>query len=136
MAGAPRPELLPLQYPTAWQEILTVPEAVDYRDLLASLVATTCRACQGAPEAPSWASHPESVANRWHRAVELVAGAIISPEYQLTEPQIVRAGLAALKFNLAYLGWEEEGLAFVVPDILTGEATCIDLREVQGPIET
>jgi hypothetical protein len=77
-------------------------------------------------------SEDESITlQRWQRAVELVADATIDPEdlSTMTQAEIVETALLTLQANLESMGWDEEGLAFTVPNIFTGEEASIDLRQ-------
>ena len=42
----------------------------------------------------------------------------------------MKIALVTFKTNLDSLGWDEEGLAFTVPNVFTGEEARIDLREL------
>jgi hypothetical protein len=132
----PLPESrLRLQYPDGWEEIATAPNAVDYRAWLSDLTALTSLSCQEAGNIPDWATHPLGIANRWQRAVEIVADAAIDPEDDLTEAERIETALSIIEESVGSVGWEEVGLTFVVHNLLTGDEARIDLRELTSAPE-
>jgi hypothetical protein len=133
---SPQPQspesILSLQYPAGWQEILTALDAIDYQAWMGSLTAMTQQLCAESDTPPEWAGDTEAVTSRWKRTVELVADASIDPTDELTEAERIEAGLLTLQANIESMGWEEEGLSFIVPNLITGEEAVIDLREMQS----
>jgi hypothetical protein len=126
--------MLDLRYPQGWQEILGAPDAIDYQIWLDDLVGLTQSAFGQTDSHPEWAADSEGVKRQWQRAVELIAEAAIEPGDidELTEAQLVETALITLKENIGAMGWDEEGLAFTIPNIFTGEEVLIDLRSIPG----
>ena len=124
--------ILRLQYPAGWQEIMTAPDAAEWRTWIESLAGLTQQRCAESGTPPEWAGDAEAVTSRWQRAIELVADASIDPADELTEAQRIETALQILNANLDGIGWEKEGLAFGVVHIITLEEAMIDLREIQS----
>jgi hypothetical protein len=128
------PESSPsLRYPEGWHEILEAPDAADYQMWLGQLMGLTYRICQERGEVPLWAEDAgDEMLNRWQHAIELVADAAIDPEDMsgMSQAEIVETALLTLQANLESMGWDEEGLAFTVPNLFSGEEASIDLRDL------
>lgn|GEM_PF-6675404 len=122
----------PLRYPEGWRDILTAPDAFDYQTYMRNLSDLTQQACRDLAATPDWSEDVEEIRYRWQQVVEMVAGMSISPDdlQKLAEADIVEAGLITLEANIAAMGWDEEGLAFTVGNMFTGEESVIDLREL------
>ncbi len=122
-----------LRYPEGWQEVLEAPDAVDYQFWLGELMGITLRRCHELGNVPDWAQDAgDALRTRWQRAIEQVADIAIDPEdlATMTQAEIVETALVTFKTNLDSLGWDEEGLAFTIPNMFTGEEARIDLREL------
>lgn len=128
--------ILRLQYPAGWEEIMTAPDAAEYQVTMGALTGMTYRICAESGASPDWTKDTEAITSRWQRAVEYVADAAIDPADILTEAERIEQGLLTLQANIEGIGWEEEGLSFVVPNIVTGEETLIDLRQMQSMPDT
>lgn len=120
-----------IKYPDGWREILEAPDTEDYRNWLDELSELTKSNISG--ENIWWEN--DEIETRWQMAVEVVANAAITPDdlSELSQDQIVEAGLIALKTNIEEgLGWEEEGLKFTVPDMFLSDSpqeASVDLRD-------
>jgi hypothetical protein len=62
----------------------------------------------------------------------VVADAAIDPETleDLNEVEIVETALLTFQATIRARGWDEEGLVFIVPNILTEEEALVDLRDL------
>ncbi|HJQ08974.1 MAG TPA: hypothetical protein VJ836_05840 [Candidatus Saccharimonadales bacterium] len=126
-----------LRYPEGWREILEAPDAADYQLWIGQLIGTTYRAFHSRGEVPAWAEDLEGeMLHRWQQAIELVADAAIDPEDigSMSQAEVVETALLTLQANLDGIGWDEEGLAFTVPNMFTGEEATIDLRNLPGEL--
>ncbi len=74
----------------------------------------------------------EEILFRWQQAIELVADATIDPEDDLSEAERIETALLTFQANVESIGWDDEGLAFTVPNLFTGEEASIDLHELPG----
>lgn len=124
-----------LHYVEGWQEILEAPDAVDYQRWLDDLMDITLRRYQALGETPEWAQDTGNALRlRWQQAIEQVADIAIDPKESpdMSQADIVETALITLKENIDSIGWHEEGLAFTVPNMFTGETATIDLREMSS----
>jgi len=126
------PSLAHLRYPRGWQEILEAPDAVDYQMWMDELITLTSAQLAELREPPGWAASAEATRHRWQRAIEQIAEVAIDPDdkVEMTEAEIVETALITLQANIEGIGWDEEGLAFTIPNLVTGEEAIIDLREL------
>lgn len=135
---APKPLEAPLrlQYPAGWHEILTAPDAVDYRLWFDRLVDVTQQECAEHSESPAWAVDRMLITSRWQRAIEIMASVAIVPDSGLTESEHVEVGLNVFKENFDAMGWRERGLSFEAASIFSREEILIDLRTVESAPDT
>jgi hypothetical protein len=130
----PSPESGPqlLRYPEGWREIMEAPDALDYQTWMRDLTDLTQQRLReiGATDAED----ERAIITLWQQAIELVADAAIDPEDLggMSQAEIVETGLLTLQANLEGIGWDEEGLAFTVPNMFTGEEASVDLRQLPG----
>ena len=119
-----------LQYAEGWKEILEAPDTLDYQTWLRDLTDLSQEALL--EHEVEWAHDKAAIAAVWQVALEQVADVAIDPEEigDLTPSEVVETALLTLQANLDGMGWEEEGVIFIVPNIFTGEEARIDLREI------
>lgn len=114
----------PLQYGDGWDEILTVPDALDYQLWLSGLVdlALAHPDLQGQPL--------EAVRYAWQRAIEAVAEHAMPDQdkFRFTESEIIETALLTVHENVQATGWLIPGVLFMVPDVKQGTPTGIDVR--------
>lgn len=118
-----------LRYPQGWHELFEAPDAADYGLWLSGLSDLTRRRLS---EAGDLSMGGEEILFRWQQAIELVADTTIDPEDDLSEAERIETALLTFQANVESIGWDDEGLAFAVPNMLTGEEASIDLRELPG----
>jgi hypothetical protein len=114
----------PLQYDEGWAEILSAPDAIDYQHWMSGLVEL-------ARLHPDIRAYPlESVRYAWQRSIEAVAEKAIPEQdkFRYTESEIIETALMALHANVQAIGWLEEGVSFMVPDLKEGSVAGIDIR--------
>lgn len=121
----PEPEERPpLRYDDGWEEILTAPDAYDFQVWLSGLVELA-------------RLHPdvhdqslETVRYAWQRAIEAIADKAIPEQdkFRFTEAEIIETALHTLHANVEATGWLEEGVAFIVPDLVSDSVVEVDIR--------
>ncbi len=125
------PESFPeLRYPEGWQEIFEAPDATDYQMWIRGLTTGTQERLLGSEI--EWANSTESITTQWQRAIELVADIVIDPEEipEMSQAEIIETALITMQANVEGIGWNDEYLAFTVPNMFSGEEATIDLREL------
>lgn len=125
---------VPLRYSEGWHELLIAPAAADYQQWMEELGARTQQGCEQLENPPDWAQNPDEIRYRWQRAIEMIATATITPNdlSRLSQANVIETALLTLQANVEALGWNEDGLAFTIVDLLTGEDVVIDLRTLPG----
>jgi len=115
-----------LRYPEGWKEILEAPDATDYQMWLEELVKLSTEKIQKKHQLEMEESLVHSL---WQQAVEIVVDVAIMPEDKegLTEAETIETALLTVKENIESIGWEEEGISFIVPNMETGEQMLITL---------
>lgn len=106
---------------------------MDYQSWMIDLTNLTQRRVRETRAGVEWAKDRTAITTRWQQAVELIAGIVIDPEELSTMRQadIVETALVTLRTNIIEgIGWDNEGLAFTVPNMFTGEEASIDLRQL------
>ena len=130
------PDFLRLQYPAGWEEVFRGSDALDYQLWLADLTRLTQQAGREPGNAAPWMEESKAIANRWQRAIEVMADAVIAPD-GLTGAQSIRAAFAMFTYSINNsIEWGTKGLAFPVLSPLTGREVLIDLRELSSAPET
>lgn len=130
-----RPEILRLRYPAGWAEILHAPDAEEYRQWMQELTVLTQNVLSRTHNPPEWATDGEAVMSRWQRAVEQVACGVEDTGEESSEVELIEIGLVTLRANIKHIGWEEEGVVFLTPDLPAGNGATIDfidIREIQS----
>lgn len=121
---SPESQMSKLRFAEGWREILEAPDAFDYQKWLSGFTDLTSERI-GEDRANS-----NEILAAWLEALEQVADITIDPEEMeaMTQAQIVETALVTLQTNLEAIGWDDEGIAFTVPNMFTGEEASIDLR--------
>jgi hypothetical protein len=115
-----------LRYTAGWQEIMHAPDAADYRVWLDDFVELT-QTVVGTERVVD-----KVVAKHdWQLAIEQVADISITEvdKVGLTEAEMLETAFLTLQATLDALGYQEEGLCLVVPNLELGEEYEIEFRK-------
>ena len=114
--------LLSLQYAEGWQVLLESPDATDYHAWLDQLADMTRRKVPELSEA--------EIRYRWMLAIEITSDAALPDVLKsgMSQDRLLETGLLTLRENVLSMGWDEDGVAFTVPNLETGEPVKINLH--------